>query len=159
MPRFITNSSLYGWDAPEAQLRSAKKYCVLFAAAALILSIVCGILPTSVNRYNWVGFAGTAALVAVMLEIIAVVRFYLAKSQLDYRSFHSIHWMMDYAPLFHAILMGVAFIAGVVSCFQQYTGALDLLALLLFVLAAVSSLVLRRIYRAIPVYSMKEHEQ
>ena len=124
-----------------------------------MLSLVCGVLPTGVTRHNWVSFAGTAALVALMLEIIAVVRFSLAQSQLDYRTFHSIHWMMDYAPLFHAILMGVAFIAGIFSCIQGFTGVMDLLALLLFVLAAVSSLVLRKIYRAVPTYSLKEHEQ
>ena len=159
MPSFPITSTLYGWDAPETQLKSVKKTCALFALVSAALSIVCGVLPTGVTRDNWVSFAGTAALVALMLEIIAVVRFYFAKTQLDYRTFHSIHWMMDYAPLFHAILMGVALIAGIVSCFQQFTGALDLLAILLFALAAISSLTLRKVYRAVPTYSMKEHEQ
>ena len=159
MPRFQTNSTVYGWDAPEMQLSSVRKTCALLALAGTVLSIGCGILPTGVTRHNWVGFGATAGLVALMLEIIAVIRFFPAKPQLDYRTFHSIHWMMDYAPLFHAILMGVALVAGIVSCFQQFTGILDILAIILLALAAVSSLVLRKTYSAVPTYSMKEHEQ
>ena len=159
MPRFIENSCLYGWDAPKEQLKSVKRYCLLFAGISAVLSLVCGVLPTGVTRHNWVSFGATTALVALMLEIIAVIRFSLARSQLDYRTFHSIHWMMDYAPLFHAVLMGIAFIAGIFSCIQAFTGALDLLALLLFALATVFSLVLRKIYRTVPTYSLKEHEQ
>ena len=158
MPRFVTNSSLYGWDMPENQLKPVKKACVLFAAVSLVLSIACGILPTGVARDNWVGFAGTASLVAAMLMIIAAVRFILAKSQLDYRTFHSIHWMMDYAPLFHAMLMAVALIAGVVSCFRNFTGALDIAALALFAAAAASSLLMRKTYRGVPTYTLKEQE-
>ena len=122
-----------------------------------MLSLVCGILPTGVTRHNWVGFAGTAALVALMLEIIAVVRFSIARSQLDYRTFHSIHWMMDYAPLFHAVLMGAAFIAGLVSCFRRFMGVLDVAALCLFILAAVSSLVGRKFYCSVPTHTVKEY--
>ena len=158
MPKFVTVSSLYGWDAPEAQIRTTRKNCALFATVSLVLSIVSGILPTGVTRSNWVGFAGTAALVAVMLEIIAVVRFITAKSQLDYRSFHSIHWMMDYAPLLHAMLMSVALVAGIVSCVQNYTGGMDLLILFLYILAAAASLLMRRTYRTLPVYTLKEQE-
>ncbi len=159
MPRFIADSSLYGWDAPEAQIRSVRKYCALFTAVSLALSIVCGVLPTGVARHNWVGFAGTASLVAAMLMVIAVLRFALAKSHLDYRTFHSIHWMMDYAPLFHAMLMVVALIAGIVSCIRRFTGALDILALVLFLMAAASSLLMRRTYRTLRTYTVKEHEQ
>lgn len=158
MPRFSSNSNLYGWDAPETQLRSVRRACVLLTAVSLALSVVCGILPTGVARHNWVGFAGTASLVALMLMIIAVIRFSMAKSHLDYRTFHSIHWMMDYAPLFHAMLMTVALIAGIVSCFQAFTGALDVLALLLFLAAAVSSLLMRKTYRSLHTYTMKEQD-
>ena len=158
MLRFITNSSLYGWDAPEAQIRSVRKYCALFTAVSLVLTVVCGLLPTGVARHNWVGFAGTASLVAAMLMVIAVVRFSRAKSHLDYRTFHSIHWMMDYAPLFHAILMVVALIAGIVSCFRSFTGVLDILALALFLLATASSLLMRKTYRTLHTYTVKEHE-
>ena len=156
MPKFMVSSSLYGWDAPEMKVRSVRKSCALFTAVSLVLSILAGILPTGVTRHNWVGFAGTAALLAVMLEIIAVVRFSMAKPQLDYRSFHSIHWMMDCAPLLHALLMAVALIAGIVSCIQNYTGILDLLVLFLYILAAAASLRMRRTYRALPVYAVKE---
>ncbi len=158
MPRFIADSSLYGWDAPEAQIQSVRKYCALFTAVSLALSVVCGLLPTGVARHNWVGFAGTASLVAAMLMVIAVIRFFRAKSHLDYRTFHSIHWMMDYAPLFHAMLMVVALVAGIVSCIRSFTGALDILALVLFLLAAASSLLMRRTYRALHTYVLKEHE-
>ena len=156
MPRFFTNSSLYGWDAPEAQLKSVKKACALFTAISIALPVVCGLLPTGVARHNWVGFAGTASLITAMLIIIAAIRFSTAKSHLDYRTFHSIHWMMDYAPLLHAILMMVAMIAGIVSCIQGFTGALDVLALMLFLAAAVSSLLIRKAYHSIPIYTLKE---
>ena len=159
MPRFIADSKVYGWDAPEARLRSVKKTCLLLALASLSLTVLCGLLPAGVARHTWVGFAATASLVALLSQVIAAVRFWLAKAHLDYRTFHNIHWMMDYAPLFHAILMGVALTAGIVSCFQAFTGALDLLALLLFLLAAVFSLVFRKVYRSVPTYSLKEHEQ
>ena len=158
MPRFVTSSSLYGCDAPEAQIRSVRKYCALFTAVSLALSIVCGILPTGVARHNWVGFAWTASLVAAMLMVIAVIRFARTKSHLDYRTFHSIHWMMDYAPLFHAMLMVVALIAGIVSCIRNFTGALDILALVLFLMAAASSLLMRKTYRTLHTYTVKEHE-
>ena len=158
MPKFTAGSSLYGWDAPETKIRSVRKSCALYTAAVLILSIVSGLLPTGVTRHNWVGFAGTAALAAVMLEMIAVVRFWAAKSQMDYRSFHSIHWMMDYAPLLHAMLMAIALIAGIVSCIQNYTGETDILVLFLYILAAAASLMTRRTYRVLPTYTIKEQE-
>ena len=158
MPKFTAGSGLYGWDAPEARIRTVRKYCVLFVAVSLVLSVVSGILPAGVTRHNWVGFAGTAALLAVMLEIIASARFAVAKSQLDYRSFHSIHWMMDYAPLLHAMLMSVALVAGIVSCVQNYTGGMDPLILFLYILAAAASLLMRRTYRTLPVYTLKEQE-
>ena len=158
MPRFVTDSHLYGWDVSGAQLRSVSLRCGLYTAVSLVLTIVCGILPTGVTRHNWVGFAGTAALLAVMLTVIALVRFLLAKPPLDYRTFHSIHWMMDYAPLFHAILMILALIAGIVSCFQAFTGILDVVVLILFTVAAASSLLMRKAYRILHEYTMKEHE-
>lgn len=158
MPRFMVNSNLYGWDASESQLKSVRKACCGFAGISLVLTVVPGLLRCGVARHSWVGFAATAALVAVMLEIIAVFRFALTRSHLDYRTFHSIHWMMDYASLFHAILMMTALAAGVVSCIQGFTGVLDLLAVILFLLSAVSSLTLHRIYRSVPTYSVKEHE-
>ena len=152
----MVSSSLYGWDAPETKIRSVRKSCALFAAVSLVLSVLSGVLPTGVTRHNWVGFAGTAALVAVMLEIIAVVRFSVAKFQLDYRNFHSIHWMMDYAPLLHIVLMAAALAAGIVSCVQNFTGVLDLLVLMLFLLAGLSSWMLRKTYRGLPTYTVKE---
>ena len=157
MPGFVTNSKRYGWDAPETVIRSVRRRCIIFVLASLVLSLVCGLLPTGVARHNWVSFAGTAALVAVMLEIIAVVRFCLARTYLDYRTFHSIHWMMDYATIFHAMLMTVALVAGIVSCIQAFTGWLDILALLLFALAAAASVLLRRTYKRLPLYTVEEH--
>jgi len=158
MPKFVVSSGLYGWDASKEQISTVRKRCALFAAVSLVISIVCGVLPTGVSRHNWVGFAGTAALIAVMLMVIVLVRFCLAKEQLDYRSFHTIHWMMDYAPLLHALLMAVALIAGIVSCIQSYSGALDILALILFAAAACSSLLFRKTYKSLSVYEMKEHD-
>ena len=158
MPRFITDSSLYGWDAPEAQLKSVKKVCSLFTAISLVLPVVCGLLPAGVTRHNWVSFAGTASLVTAMLMVIAVIRFSMAKTHLDYRTFHSIHWMMDYAPLFHAILMIAAMIAGIISCIRGFTGALDVLALMLFPAAAVSALLMRKTYHSIPTSTLKEQD-
>ena len=158
MPKFVVSSGLYGWDASKEQISTVRKRCALFAAVSLVLSVACGILPTGVSRHNWVGFAGTAALIAVMLMVIALVRFCLAKNQLDYRSFHSIHWMMDYAPLLHALLMAVALIAGIVSCIQAYSGALDLLSLAMFLAAAVSSLLFRKTYRTLHTYELRENE-
>ena len=156
MPRFDTHSGLYGWDAPERRIKEVRKQCLILTGISLILSLGCGLLPTGVARHNWVGFAGTAALVAVLLEIVAVGRFCSAKSQLDYRSFHSIHWMMDYAPLMHIMLMGVAFAAGIISCIQGFTGVMDILCLAGFLLSGAASLMLRKAYRTIPVYKMDE---
>ncbi len=158
MPRFIAGSGLYGWDAPELKLKSAKWRCVLWAAVSLVLSVVCGLVPTGVTRDNLVGFAGTASLAAAMLMIIAAVRFFRAEALLDYRTFHSIHGMMDYAPLFHAMLMITALIAGAVSCFRDFTGAPDLAVLALFTAAAAFSLMARKTYRGIPTYTLKEQE-
>ena len=156
MPRFDTHSGLYGWDAPESRIKEVRKQCLILTGISLALSIGCGLLPTGVARYKWVGFAGTAALVAVLLEIVAVGRFCTAKSQLDYRTFHSIHWMMDYGPLLHAMLMGVAFAAGVISCVQGFSGAMDIVCLAGFLLAATASLMLRKAYKTIPVYKLDE---
>ena len=158
MPRFIANGSLYGWDAPETHIKSVRKSCALFTAGSFALPVVCGILPTGGTRHNWVGFAGTASLVTAMLMVIAVIRFSLVKSHLDYRTFHSIHWMMDYAPLFHAMLMATAVAAGIISYIQDFTGAMDILALILFLLAAASSLLMRKTYRTLHTYTVKEHE-
>lgn len=158
MPRFSTHSGLYGWDVPEGRLKEVRKTCLILTAMILALTVGCGLIPTGVTRDNWVSFAGTAALLAVMLEIIAVGRFCLAKSQLDYRTFHSIHWMMDYGPLLHAMLMGVALVAGIIFCFRSFTGILDPLVLLGFAVAAAISLAMRRVYQQISTYKMASND-
>ncbi len=158
MSRFVPDGKLYGWDTPALRLQAVRQTCALFAGISLILSIFFGCLPTGVARDKWVSFGGTAALLALMLMLIALVRFCLVRSQLDYRTFHSIHIMMDYAPLFHCILMTLALAAGIISCIRAYTGPLDLLALLLTALAAGSSWLFRRAYRSLPVYTMRESD-
>ena len=152
----LIRSGLYGWDATPERLSRERKRCILLTACSAALTVACGLIPTAVTRHNWVSFAGTAALVAVLLEIAAVGRFCVTKTQLDYRTFHSIHWMMDYGPLLHMMLMAVALISGIVSCIQGFGGILDLAALVGFALAGISSWFLRKGYQTIPTYQLKE---
>ena len=54
--------------------------------------------------------------------------------------------------------MAVAFIAGIVSCFQDFGGAKDVLILLGFLVSFGCSLFLLRNYQGIPTHSMKVPE-
>ena len=74
MPRFIVDQKLYGWDGPERQLKRTGNALALLAAGNLLLSVLLGVIPTGVTRHNWVSFAATLALLALLAELIAAVR-------------------------------------------------------------------------------------
>ena len=66
MPRFIVDTKLYGWDMPEQKLGQIKNRILLLAVLNAVVSVACGIVSTNVTRHNWVSFAATAALIALM---------------------------------------------------------------------------------------------
>lgn len=154
----MVDNKLYGWDLPEQALRREKKIFLALSLLNAAISIACGVIFTGVTRHNWVGFAATAALIALMMAVIGAARFRAAKALLDRRAFDSIHNMMRWSAQCHMALMAVAFAAGVVSCFQSFSGILDLVVLLGFVLSFASSLLFLRRYDRIPTHSMKSPE-
>lgn len=158
MPRFMVDTKLYGWDMPEQALRREKNTFLALSLLNAAMSIACGVIPTGVTRHNWVSFAATAALIALMMEVIGAARFRIAKSMLDKRGFDSIHNMVRWSAQCHMALMAVAFAAGVVSCFQSFSGILDLAILLGFALSFACSFLLLRRYDRIPTHSMTAHE-
>ncbi len=158
MPRFIVDTKLYGWDMPEQALRREKKTFLVLSLLNAAISIACGVISTGVTRHSWVGFAATAALIALMLEVIGAARFRMAKSMLDKRGFDSVHNMMRWSAQCHLALMAVAFTAGVVSCFQSFGGILDIVILLGFALSFACSFLFLRRYDRIPTHSMKAPE-
>ena len=158
MPRFMVDTKLYGWDMPEQALRREKNTFLALSLLNAAMSIACGVIPTGVTRHNWVSFAATAALIALMMEVIGAARFRIAKSMLDKRGFDSIHNMVRWSAQCHMALMAVAFAAGVVSCFQSFSGILDLAILLGFALSFACSFLLLRRNDRIPTHSMTAHE-
>ena len=158
MPRFIVDTKLYGWDMPEQALRREKNTFLLLSLLNAALSIACGLIPTGVTRHNWVSFAATAALIALMMEVIGAARFRAAKVLLDKRSFDSIHHMMRWSAQCHMLLMAAAFAAGVVSCFQAFSGIPDLAILLGFALSFACSFLLLRRYDRIPTHNTNAPE-
>ena len=158
MPRFIVDTKLYGWDMSEQKLGQIKNRILLLAVLNAVVSVACGIVSTNVTRHNWVSFAATAALIALMMEIIGAARFRMAKSMLDKRGFDSVHNMMRWSAQCHMALMAVAFIAGIVSCCQAFGGAKDILILLGFLVSFACSFFLLRNYQGIPTHSMKAPE-
>ncbi len=158
MPRFMVDTKLYGWDMPEQALRREKNTFLALSLLNAAMSIACGVIATGVTRHNWVSFAATAALIALMMEVIGAARFRIAKSMLDKRGFDSIHNMVRWSAQCHMALMAVAFAAGVVSCFQSFSGILDLAILLGFALSFACSFLLLRRYDRIPTHSMTAHE-
>lgn len=158
MPHFMVDTKLYGWDIPEQALRREKNILLLLSLLNVALSIACGVIPTGVTRHNWVSFAATAALIALMMSVIGAARFRAAKALLDKRAFDSIHSMMRWSAQCHMALMAVAFTAGVVSCFQSFGGILDLVILLGFVLSFACSFLLLRRYDGIPTHNIKAPE-
>lgn len=158
MPRFIVDTKLYGWDMPEQALRREKNTFLLLSLLNAALSIACGLIPTGVTRHNWVSFAATAALIALMMEVIGAARFRAAKALLDKRSFDSIHHMMRWSAQCHMLLMAAAFAAGVVSCFQAFSVILDLAILLGFALSFACSFLLLRRYDRIPTHNTNAPE-
>lgn len=158
MPRFMVDTKLYGWDMPEQALRREKNTFLALSLLNAAISIACGVIPTGVTRHNWVGFAATAALIALMMEVIGAARFRMAKSMLDKRGFDSVHNMMRWSAQCHMALIAVAFVAGVVSCFQSFSGILDLVILLGFALSFAYSFLFLRRYGRIPTHSMKAPE-
>ena len=158
MPRFMVDTKLYGWDMLEQALRREKNTFLALSLLNAAMSIACGVIPTGVTRHSWVSFAATAALIALMMEVIGAARFRIAKSMLDKRGFDSIHNMVRWSAQCHMALMAVAFAAGVVSCFQSFSGILDLAILLGFALSFACSFLLLRRYDRIPTHSMTAHE-
>lgn len=158
MPRFDANGNWYGWDAPESELTRAKARCTAFVVANLILSVLCGVCPTAVTRDDWVCFAATAALVALMVELIGVVRFRHAKAYLSRQEFGGIHRMMTWAPVYHILLTAVAWIAAVMSCVRAFSGPLDVLVSVGFLLMGLCSIGMYRAYKGIRTFEMKEVE-
>lgn len=158
MPRFIVDTKLYGWDMPEQALRQKKNRILFFGILNTAVSLVCGIVSTNLTRHNWVSFAATAALIALMMEIIGAVRFRMAKSMMDKRGFDGVDHMVTWSAQCHMVLMAAAFIAGIVSCFQTFDGVLDIVILLGFLVSFACSLLLLRVYKSIPTHSMKAPE-
>lgn len=145
------NPQWTGWDADETKLRSVKGACMALTLVNMALSLGCGMIPTGVTRHNWVSFAATLALVALMAQVIAAVRFGLAKPMLDPRSFSSIHQMMRWPAQCHILLMTIAFIAGCHSCVTAFAGLTDILVMLSFLLSAGGSFALMKIYGSVRV--------
>ena len=158
MPRFIVDTKLYGWDLPEQKLRQIKNRILLLSVLNAVVSVACGIVSTPVTRHNWVSFAATAALIALMMEVIGAARFRMTKSMLDKRGFDSIDHMVTWSAQCHLVLMAVAFIAGIVSCFQDFGSTKDILILLGFLVSFACSFFLLRNYQGIPTHSMKAPE-
>ena len=158
MPRFITNTNWYGWSAPESEIRQTKQRLLLIVMVNLVVSIACGVIPTGVTRHNWVSFAATAALVALAAEIVGVVRFYRAKEHMYQREFEGIDHFIRLPCILHMLLTLVAFIAAIVSCIRNWTGPLDALLLLLLSGTGVCSYFVYKLYRALPVFEMKQPE-
>ena len=155
MPRFMVDSNWYGWDGPENVTNRVKNRCLALSLANAVISFTCGVVSTGVTRHNWVGFAATAALIALMMEIIGAVRFRRAPHVTDKRTFDSIHQMMRWSAQCHMILMALAFAAGAVSCFQAFGGIPDLLILSGFAASFACSWFFLRAYSALPTYSIK----
>ncbi|MBQ9196016.1 MAG: hypothetical protein IJ157_02140 [Clostridia bacterium] len=158
MPRFIINDKWYGWSAPEGEMKRAKRLLPLLTAVNLALSVACGLIPTGVSRHNWVAFAATAALVALAAEIVGVVRFCRAKSQMYQREFEAIDHFIRLPCLLHMLLTAAAVIAAVVSCIQNWTGWLDALLLILLASTGACSFLVYNYYRALPTFEMKQPE-
>ncbi|MBQ6527125.1 MAG: hypothetical protein IJI38_01245 [Clostridia bacterium] len=158
MPRFMIDNRLYGWDASEETIKQWKKRLLLLSILNAVISIACGLVSTGVTRHNWVGFAATAALIALMVEVIAAVRFLMARSMLDRRSFESLHQMMRWSAQCHLVLMALAFAAGIVSCVQAFDGIRDVAVLVCFVLSFACSFFFLRLYDRIPTYDIKAPE-
>ena len=154
----MVDTKLYGWDMPEQALAQKKSRILLLSVLNAVISFACGIVSTNVTRHNWVSFAATAALIALMLEVIGAVRFRMAKSMLDKRAFDSIHNMVRWSAQCHMALMAVAFAAGVVSCFQNFGGILDLAILLGFALSFACSFLFLRRYDRIPTHNTNAPE-
>lgn len=159
MPRFDPNTNWYGWSAPEAELRRAKRRILALTALNAVLSVLCGVCPTGVTRSNWVGFAATAALAALMVEIIGAARFCMAKETLSSQQFHGIHRMLKWGALYHLLLMVIAVAAGVIACIRDFTGPLDVLAVAGMALTALCSLAVRRAYGRIPTYEAQDPDR
>ena len=158
MPRFMVDTRLYGWDLTEQVLKQRKNRLLLLSLLNAALSIACGVISTGVTRHNWVGFAATAAIIALMMEVIGAARFRMAKSMLDKRGFDSVHNMMRWSAQCHMALMAVAFAAGVVSCFQAFAGLTDIAVLLGYALSFACSFLLFRTYKSIPTHHVKAPE-
>ena len=159
MAGFDPNPNWYGWSAPETELTRAKRTVLSLSAVNAVISVLTGVCPTGVTRDNWVGFAATAALVALMVEIIGAARFRMAKETLSAQQFHGVHRMLSWGALYHLLLMTAATLAGAIACVRDFTGPLDLLAVAGMALTALCSLAVRRIYRAIPTYEAADPDR
>ena len=158
MPRFMVDTRLYGWDLTEQALKQRKNRLLLLSLLNAAVSVACGVVSTGVTRHNWVGFAATAAIIALMTEVIAAARFRAAKPLLDRRGFDSLNHMMLWSAQIHMALMAVAFAAGVVSCFQAFAGCMDIAVLLGFALSFACSFFLFHTYKSIPTHHIKAPE-
>ena len=155
MPRFTLDTQWYGWEGSEQALRQARRHCLTLCLLNAGISLACGMIATGVTRHNWVGFAATAALIALMMECIGSIRFLRARDAMDRRTFESIHQMMRWSAQCHILLMALAVLAGFVSCIQAFTGVLDIAVLAGFLLSLGCSLLFLKTYSAVRTYHMQ----
>ena len=158
MPHWMVDSKFYGWDLPDKALLRSKNRLLLLGILNAVISLLCGIISTGVNRHPWVGFAATAALMALMMEVIAAVRFRMAKTMLNRHTFDSVHHMMRWSAQCHMTLMAVALIAGIVSCIQAFDGILDLVVLAGFIFCFACSFLFLTDYDRIPTQTIQAPE-
>lgn len=158
MPRFISDSRWAGWDAEKGALKRAQSRCMALATVNVALSLLCGVIPTGVTRYRWVGFSATIALLLAAVEWIAAWRFRRAGETLEKRRFEGIHRLMCAVPQCHMLMMAVAIAAGVISCVTAFTGAADVLVLAGFGLCFACSLLIWQTYRRIKTHDISAAE-
>lgn len=155
MPRIDNNPNACGWalDAPEDR---RKRLCLpLLTGVGLLLSLACGVADTGATRDAFVSFAAIAALAPLMTQLIAVVRFLLAKKALPHRDFASIDQMLRLSALLHAALSLAAGAAAVLFCIRSWTGAADALVAAGLLLAGGCSACVHRFYASIPAFEQK----
>ncbi|MGN0801344.1 MAG: hypothetical protein ACI4MF_01980 [Candidatus Faecivicinus sp.] len=158
MLKFDPDTSWHGWDVSQQELRRTGRACLLLTAANAGLSVLCGVCRTGVTRDNWVGFAATAALVALMAEAIGVVRLLLSRPALSRTEFEGVHRMILWGAFYHILLTIVALLAGIIACVRAFTGPMDLLVLLGLALTALCSAAVRKCYARLPRLEIRNPE-
>lgn len=148
--RYVYIGNWHLWDVPEERLKSVKRLMALSTVLATAIFLIGALIPSPLTWNRYVGLATGLGLAAVLLEIVGVIQFCVAKPRLPRQYFGDINTKLKLAPLAHVILLAFATAASVAAMIGSPVTFRDALVPICFLASALAAGGSFTLYRSIP---------